>query len=121
MKRVSSRKAASRKVTASFAGIAAIFLFAVAIFAAPVVLAAKNKKDKKKAAESSKALKGLPVQDLSEDEAILQAFNRLGFGLVPAIWNASSKWACKRGSTANFIPNRSTTPHSMRASNVFPR
>ena len=60
-----------------------MLLLSFAIITAPVVLAAKNKKDKNKSSDSSKALKGLPVQDLSEDEAILQAFNRLGFGPRP--------------------------------------
>jgi uncharacterized protein (DUF1800 family) len=60
-----------------------MFLLSFTILAAPVVLSAKNKKDKNKAAESSKALKGLPVQELSDDEAVLQAFNRLGFGPRP--------------------------------------
>ena len=64
----------------TFAGFAAMFLFTLAVLAAPFVLAAKDKKDK---GESSKALKGLPVHDLSEDEAILQALNRLGFGPRP--------------------------------------
>jgi uncharacterized protein (DUF1800 family) len=34
-------------------------------------------------AESSKALKGLPTEGLGEDQAVLQALNRLGFGPRP--------------------------------------
>jgi uncharacterized protein (DUF1800 family) len=64
-------------------GIAATFLFTLTVLTAPLVLGAKDKKGKSKPAESSKALKGLPVSDLSEDEAILQALNRLGFGPRP--------------------------------------
>ena len=44
-------------------------------------LAAADKKDKK--AAPSKSLKGLPITDLSEDEAILHALNRLAFGPRP--------------------------------------
>jgi len=64
----------------TLAEIMAMFLLTSIVFAAPLLLAAKDKKDKSKSAESSKALKGLPVKDLSDDEAILQALNRLGFG-----------------------------------------
>src|SRR6266699_4782920 len=62
-------------------GLAAMFLLAALTIAAPYLSAGKNKKDK--SAESSKAAKGLPIQDLTEDEAILQALNRLGFGPRP--------------------------------------
>jgi uncharacterized protein (DUF1800 family) len=61
-----------------------IFVLAAATFAAPFLLAAPDKKDSKgKPAESSKTLKGLPTDGLSEDEAVLQALNRLGFGPRP--------------------------------------
>jgi len=61
-------------------GTVAIFLLAALTFAAPYLSAGRDKKDKNKAAESSKAIKGLPIQGLTENEAILQALNRLGFG-----------------------------------------
>jgi uncharacterized protein (DUF1800 family) len=64
-------------------GIAAALLITLTLLAAPFVLSAKNKKDKSKPGESTTALQGLPVKDLSEDEAILQALNRLGFGPRP--------------------------------------
>lgn len=85
MKRVSSRKADSRTARpASLAGMIFIFVLAAATFAAPFLLAAPDKKDSKgKPAESSKTLKGLPTDGLSEDEAVLQALNRLGFGPRP--------------------------------------
>ena len=85
MKRVSCRKADSRTARpASLAGMIFIFVLAAATFAAPFLLAAADKKDGKgKPAESSKALKGLPTGGLSEDEAVLQALNRLGFGPRP--------------------------------------
>jgi uncharacterized protein (DUF1800 family) len=62
-------------------GLAAMFLLAAVASAAPYLSAAKDKKAK--SAESAKATKGLPIQDLTEDEAILQALNRLGFGPRP--------------------------------------
>src|SRR6267143_1940925 len=62
-------------------GLAAMFLLAALTTAAPYLSAAKDKRTK--SAESSKATKGLPIQDLAEDEAILQALNRLGFGPRP--------------------------------------
>ncbi len=62
-------------------GLAAMFLLAAVTTAAPYLSAAKDKRTK--SAESSKATKGLPIQDLTEDEAILQALNRLGFGPRP--------------------------------------
>jgi uncharacterized protein (DUF1800 family) len=62
-------------------GLAAMFLLAALTTAAPYLSAAKGKRAK--SAESSNANKGLPIQDLTEDEAILQALNRLGFGPRP--------------------------------------
>src|ERR1035437_4855361 len=70
-----------RKKTAT--GMAAMFLLAALIFSAPYLLAAKDNKGKNKSSDSSKAVNGLPVQALTEDEAILQALNRLGFGPRP--------------------------------------
>src|ERR1700681_3411820 len=67
----------------TIAGLAAMFLLAALTFAAPFLSAGKDKTDKNKSADSSKAIKGLPIQDLTEDEAILQALNRLGFGPRP--------------------------------------
>jgi uncharacterized protein (DUF1800 family) len=58
-----------------------MFLLAALMTAAPYLSAAKDKRAK--SAESSKANKGLTIQDLTEDEAILQALNRLGFGPRP--------------------------------------
>jgi len=57
-----------------------MFLLAAMACAAPCLLSAK---DRNKAASSSKALKGLPTGSLTEDQAILQALNRLGFGPRP--------------------------------------
>ena len=85
MKKVSSRKAAVRTARpASLAGISFIFVLTAVTFAAPFHLAATDKKEGKgKTAESSTISTGLPTDGLSEDEAILQALNRLGFGPRP--------------------------------------
>ena len=85
MKRISFRKNGSHPArSASPAAMILIFLLAAATFAAPFLLAAPDKKDGKgKMAESPKGLKGLPTEGLTEDEAILQALNRLGFGPRP--------------------------------------
>ena len=85
MKRTSSRKADLRLTRpASLAGMIVIFLLAAATFAAPYLFAATDKKESKgKTAESSKVLRGLPVEGLTDDEAVLQALNRLGFGPRP--------------------------------------
>jgi uncharacterized protein (DUF1800 family) len=85
MKRVSSRKTNLRTTRpASLAGMIAIFLLTATTFATSYLFAAADKKDNKgKALETSKAVKGLPDEDLTEDEAILQALNRLGFGPRP--------------------------------------
>jgi uncharacterized protein (DUF1800 family) len=85
MKRVCSRQADSRTTRpASIAGMIFIFVLSTASFAAPFLLASTDKKDSKgKTAESSKALKGLPTEGLGEDQAVLQALNRLGFGPRP--------------------------------------
>jgi|SRR5579872_1934307 len=61
--------------------VTALFFFAALTLAVPYTSVAKDIKNK--SAKSSKALKGLPIQDLTEDEAILHALNRLGFGPRP--------------------------------------
>src|ERR1700690_2992026 len=85
MKRVSSRKAdLPPNRPASLAGMIFIFILGAATIAAPYLLAATDRKDSKgKTSESSKVSKGLPSEGLTEDEAILQALNRLGFGPRP--------------------------------------
>jgi uncharacterized protein (DUF1800 family) len=61
-------------------GLAALSLLAAFTFAAPYLSAGK---DKSKSSDSTKTMKGLPVQNLTENEAIFQALNRLGFGPRP--------------------------------------
>jgi uncharacterized protein (DUF1800 family) len=85
MKRVSSRKAdlcSTRPAT--LAGMIFIFILAASTFAGPYLLAAADQKDSKgKSQESSRTFKTLPTESLTEDQAILQALNRLGFGPRP--------------------------------------
>jgi uncharacterized protein (DUF1800 family) len=86
MKKISSRKAhleTNRRVP--IAGIMMIFvLLAITFagFAAPHLFAANDKNGNKRAADSAK-LSGLPDGGLTQDEAILHALNRLGFGPRP--------------------------------------
>jgi uncharacterized protein (DUF1800 family) len=69
---------------ASLSIMIAVFLLAAATISTPFLLAATDKKgNDAKSQESSRAKKGLPTQGLAEDEAILQALNRLGFGPRP--------------------------------------
>ena len=85
MRRISSRKAyLYATLPAPPAGMIAIFLLALSTFAAPYLLAASDKKDStRKTSESSNVLQGIPDEGLTEQEAILQALNRLGFGPRP--------------------------------------
>jgi uncharacterized protein (DUF1800 family) len=88
MTRIPSTKAKLRVARPlPLAGMMAIFSLLAAAFAGPVLFAApggsdKNE-DKAKLGNTSKVLKGLPVTSLTEDEAILQALNRLRFGPRP--------------------------------------
>jgi len=65
----------------TLASMLAALLLASLTFAAPYLSAGKDKKDKKN--KQTQTLKGLPITELSEDEAILHALNRLGFGPRP--------------------------------------
>jgi uncharacterized protein (DUF1800 family) len=62
-------------------GVAALLVLSALTLVAPYWSAAKDKKNRTE--ETSKATKGLPVHDVTEEEAILQALNRLGFGPRP--------------------------------------
>src|SRR6202790_3092821 len=62
-------------------GVAALLVLSALTVVAPYLSAAKDKKNRTE--ETSKATKGLPVHDVTEEEAILQALNRLGFGPRP--------------------------------------
>jgi uncharacterized protein (DUF1800 family) len=78
-RRIESHRPRKNTTTA----IAAALLLTTLIFSAPYLLAANDKKDKNKPTDTSKSLNGLPIQGLTEDEAVLQALNRLGFGPKP--------------------------------------
>ncbi len=75
------RHGASRP--ASLSSMVAALLLASLTFAAPYLSADKDKQSKKDKQSQAKSLKGLPVTDLSEDEAIVHALERLGFGPRP--------------------------------------
>jgi uncharacterized protein (DUF1800 family) len=84
------KRAMSRKVepclsrSAPLAAMLSISLSLAAALAAPILFAAADgKENKAKSPEPSKVLKGLPITELSEDQAILQALDRLGFGPRP--------------------------------------
>jgi len=84
MNRISPRK--NRPIerrNRTLSGMAILSLLAGLIVAVPYALTANDKKDKNKSAETSKTLKGLPIDGLSDDEAILLALDRLGFGPRP--------------------------------------
>ncbi len=84
MNRISPRK--NRPIerrNRTLSGMAILSLLAALIVGVPYALTANDKKDKNKSAETSKTLKGLPIDGLSDDEAILLALDRLGFGPRP--------------------------------------
>jgi uncharacterized protein (DUF1800 family) len=61
-----------------------MFLITAGAFSTPYLLAAADRKgNEDKSQESSRIRRGLPTEGLSENEAILQALNRLGFGPRP--------------------------------------
>ncbi|MBI3668261.1 MAG: DUF1800 domain-containing protein [Acidobacteria bacterium] len=82
-KKMNCRIEPARRQHATLATMLAALLLASLTFAAPYLSAGKDKQKKEKQAQTSKALKGLPVTELSEDEALLHALNRLGFGPRP--------------------------------------
>ena len=63
----------------------AILISGSLMLAAPFFLSANDKhhKDKDKVDAESGALQGLPTTDLTSDEAIVHALNRLGYGPRP--------------------------------------
>ena len=93
MKRVSPQKTntrcrashrGTRRARKSITFRFVVFFVAGAVCAAPYLLAAQNQKNiKAKSSDSSRPLKGLPTGSLTDDEAVLHALNRLGFGPRP--------------------------------------
>ena len=85
MKKTYSRNERLRTAPkASLSAMIVMFFMAAATFSAPYLLAASDKKGSEdKSQDLSRAKKGLPMEGLSENEAILQALNRLGFGPRP--------------------------------------
>jgi len=84
MKRASSRKTDPHvRRKSPLSELAAISLLSVATFAVPYLLASPDKKGDRASADSTKAAKGIAHPGLTDDEATLQALNRLGFGPRP--------------------------------------
>jgi uncharacterized protein (DUF1800 family) len=85
MQKSSFRKSTARSVPrASLSVKIAMFLLATTSVVAPFLLAAADKKSNDaKLQELSRARKGLPTEGLADNEAILQALNRLAFGPRP--------------------------------------
>jgi uncharacterized protein (DUF1800 family) len=85
MKKIKSRNAALHPgLQTSLPAMIAMFLMAAATLSVPYLLASTDKKgNEDKSQESSRVKKGLPTDGLSDNEAILQALNRLGFGPRP--------------------------------------
>ncbi|MCU1342227.1 MAG: hypothetical protein JWN92_1650, partial [Candidatus Acidoferrum typicum] len=81
MKKTAGNVRHHRLYTKTVTGLAALCFLSALTLVVPYMSAAKDKKNK--SADSSKAIKGLPAQDLTEDEAILHALNRLAFGPKP--------------------------------------
>jgi uncharacterized protein (DUF1800 family) len=61
----------------------AIFLSVALMLAAPFLMSATDKHHKDKKDAEKQSLQGLPTTDLTEDEAIAHALNRLGYGPRP--------------------------------------
>ncbi len=85
MKKVSSRNPELRRTRpASLPAMIVVFVLVAATFAAPYLAGAADRKSAKgKATESFKTSKALPTGELTDEEAILHALNRLGFGPRP--------------------------------------
>ena len=80
MKRPSFVNLTRRGITAAFLALT----FAVSLtLDLPALAAAANPAAKNKKPKQSAVLKGLPISELSEDEAILHALNRWAFGPRP--------------------------------------
>src|SRR5665213_3424165 len=80
-----ARAIRSGRPGSALAGMVLIFFLATATFAAPYLLASSDKKgDKGKSLESLQSWKGFSSAGLTENDAILHATNRLGFGPRPA-------------------------------------
>src|ERR1700686_4773931 len=68
----------------TLAGVLATLLATSIALAVPYLAAAKDKKDKnKKTAGDKQSLQGLPASDLTADQAVIHALNRLGYGPRP--------------------------------------
>ena len=67
------------------------------------------------------SLKGLPATDLTQDQAIVHALNRLGYGPRPGDVQRIKEMASRSGLTGNCVPNPSTIRPRKRGFRVFRR
>src|SRR5579862_6033550 len=68
----------------TLAGVLATLLLTSIALAVPYLAAAKDKKDKnRKTAGDKQSLQALPASDLTPDQAVIHALNRLGYGPRP--------------------------------------
>ena len=81
----------------SFLAASLAFSCALSFSVEPASLAAAKDKRPKQ----DPVLKGLPITELSSDEAIVHALNRLAYGPRPAMSSISGKWVSKSGSSSN--------------------
>src|ERR1700747_1657698 len=78
------RKTAARFRKRALTAVIGILAVGALFVAPPYWSTAKGKdKDQSAKAETAASLKGLPVSGLTENEAILHALNRLGYGPRP--------------------------------------
>jgi uncharacterized protein (DUF1800 family) len=83
-----STKFSARGLRNSLEILLAVSLAAALILSAPFMASGngrdgEQKKDKNSSSASNKAIKGLPITELNESEAILHALDRLGYGPRP--------------------------------------
>jgi uncharacterized protein (DUF1800 family) len=84
MARDESRAKLGRSARTTLSGVLAALLLSSLTLPLPYLATGGEKNDKEKGTSSrAPALKGLPATDLTEDEAIVHALNRLGYGPRP--------------------------------------
>ncbi len=106
----------------SLVSIIAALLLAALTLAAPYLSAGKDRQTRKdKPAQTSKVLKGLPVTELSEDEVILHALNRLGFGPRPGDIERVRQIGLEKWINQQLNPNSIDDSHARRRADLRSR
>lgn len=104
-------------------GFAAAVALVVALLVVPTLLASESEPQKKagKPAVLSKAFKGrLPITELSEDEAILHALNRLAFGPRPGDVERIRQMGLEKWIEQQLHPESLTSPELEARLKRFP-